>query len=733
MNAAWIFDFSPWRVGAAGALTLLSAWLSWRQFTRGGRRRAELGVEAVRVLAMLMFALTLLKPERLRPLRERERPPLKVLADRSGSMATQDVVLPDGKVVSRGQWVAAALPSTNDTRWAALESRFRIDVEAFPPAPAEGAPETDGTDLHAPLERLAREGAAPRAVLLLSDGDWNLGEPPVRAAARLAALDVPVFAVAVGAERPLPDIELSAVRAPSYALADEFVSIPFTARSFLQTPARVTALLLEEGIERARRDILLPPLAQFSSTLGFAPEREGDRRFSIRIIPHPDELRTDNNEHFFRMAIRREVINVLIVETEPRWEYRYLRNAAVRDRGVNVRTLLLHPYLRPGGGLHYLPSFPRTRDELSVFDVVFLGDVGIGPGGLTEEQAQWLRDLVESQASGLVFLPGPAGRWTQLAKSPLAPLLPIELEADHARGHGSPMEGALALTALGRDHLLTMLAASPEQNARVWSALPGFYWYAGVERARPGAEVLAVHAQARNAHGRIPLIVANRAGNGKVLFMGIDSAWRWRRGVEDLYHYRFWGQVFRWMAHQRRMAHAEGIRFFYAPENPAQGDRLSVQATPLDASGFPLQNATVEARLIAPSGEEQRFALRAVEGAWAAYEGGAPLREGGEYRLEVRCVETDRKAEVRFLAAAPTVEQIGRPARPETLKELAAVTRGRFAGPSGFDDLLEALRALPPPAPRQARLRLWCHPGWLAALTLVFGVYWAGRKGLGRV
>ena len=43
-------------------------------------------------------------------------------------------------------------------------------------------------------------------------------------------------------------------------------------------------------------------------------------------------------------------------------------------------------------------------------------------------------------------------------------------------------------------------------------------------------------------------------------------AWRWRRGVEDTYHYRFWGQVVRWMAHQRHLAHKEGIRFFYNPE-----------------------------------------------------------------------------------------------------------------------------------------------------------------------
>ena len=37
-------------------------------------------------------------------------------------------------------------------------------------------------------------------------------------------------------------------------------------------------------------------------------------------------------------------------------------------------------------------------------------------------------------------------------------------------------------------------------------------------------------------------------GLGRVLYIGIDSTWRWRKGVGDLYHHRFWGQVTRWAA-----------------------------------------------------------------------------------------------------------------------------------------------------------------------------------------
>ena len=58
---------------------------------------------------------------------------------------------------------------------------------------------------------------------------------------------------------------------------------------------------------------------------------------------------------------------MLVVESYPRWEYRYLRNALSRDPGVELSCLLFHPGLsKPGGGnKDYIKAFPRGRDELS--------------------------------------------------------------------------------------------------------------------------------------------------------------------------------------------------------------------------------------------------------------------------------------------------------------------------------------------------------------------------------
>ena len=221
--------------------------------------------------------------------------------------------------------------------------------------------------------------------------------------------------------------------------------------------------------------------------------------------------------------------------------------------------------MKTGGGRNYLPTFPGTREAISRYDVIFLGDVGIGEGELSEADAELIRGLVEQQSSGLIFLPGSRGRQLSFSNSALKDLIPVILDSAKPNGQVLQNEAVLTLTTAGKGHFLTRFEADENLNAQVWQALPGFYWSAAVEKSRPGAEVLAVHSSLRNASGRMPLLATRSAGSGKVLFMGSDSAWRWRRGVEDKYHYRFWSQVVRWMAHQRHLAGKEGVRLAYSP------------------------------------------------------------------------------------------------------------------------------------------------------------------------
>ena len=193
------------------------------------------------------------------------------------------------------------------------------------------------------------------------------------------------------------------------------------------------------------------------------------------------------------------------------------------------------------------------------------------------------------------------------------------------------------LTERGRSSLLTKLADSQNENIEVWEDLPGFQWYAPVVRSKAGSEVLAVHHDMSNQYGRLPLLVTRTFGAGKVLFMGTDGAWRWRKGVEDKYHYRFWGQVVRWMAYQRNMAKGETMRLFYTPDQPRIRQTMNFNAHVMESGGEPLQQGEVIARILAPSGASDTVRMLAEGDRWGVFQGRYTPREPGTHQVTLVC------------------------------------------------------------------------------------------------
>jgi uncharacterized membrane protein len=456
----------------------------------------------------------------------------------------------------------------------------------------------------------------------------------------------------------------------------------------------------------------------------------------VEVPPHPDELIANNNSISTPIAIRAEKLKVLVIDGYPRWEYRYLRNALSRDPGVEVSCLLFHSGLAKvgGGNKDYIKEFPASLEELSTYDVVFLGDVGIEDGQLTEEQCKLLRGLVEYQASGLVFMPGWQGKQLSLSDTLLEPVLPVTLDRAQPYGVGSKNPMRFELTEAGRKSLLTKLADTQEDNLDAWGTLPGFQWHAPVVRAKAGTEVLCVHQETSNEYGRIPLVVTKTFGAGKVLFMGTDGAWRWRRGVEDKYHYRFWGQVVRWMAYQRNMAKGESMRFYYSPDQPVIGQTLTLRANVMETNGEPLLSGEVTAKIQAPSGKFQ--VVRMISGgvdSWGSFEGRYAVEEPGSHSVILTCRQTGATLETTFFVQGATRERVGLAARPKVLEELSKVTGGQVLAITDLEKLQSAIRSIPDPPSTLRRFQLWSHPMTIFIMITALTCFWIGRKWAGLI
>jgi hypothetical protein len=742
------FSWTPWSLGVSLALLVAVAAVCLAGWWRSGFRSGYGLLELLRLLIAAVVVFLLNQPEWVTEQRPSEKPSIAVLLDDSPSMDTVDALqgttqgtnLPQAgpAVVSRKESVATLAESGF---WEPLQQRFAVRVVPFS-ATREGtnlAPglAAAGTNLFDPLEAAARRNPNLRAIVLASDGDWNEGRPPMQAATALRLSGIPVVVVPTGSPTPLPDVAVTSLDCPVTSVVGKPCRVPFTISSTLPREQVATVVVETSDGQTFSKQVRLASMGKTTDWVSWTPGATGDFTVSVRVPPQPGELLPDNNSRTAPVGIRQEKLRVLVVESVPRWEYRYLRNALSRDPGVELSCLLFHPGLSKvgGGNKDYVKKFPGSLEELSEFDVVFLGDVGLDNGQLTEEDCRLLKGLVEYQASGLVFLPGWLGNEMSLADSPLGDLLPVVLDASRPEGTGTALPGRFALTDKGRGSLLTRLADSAEENMAVWESLPGFQWYGPVLRTKAGSEVLAVHDDATNDYGRIPLLVTRSFGSGKVLFMATDGAWRWRKGVEDKYHYRFWGQVVRWMAYRRTMAKGERMRLVFSPEQPEVGQGVSFDGTVSDAVGEPLQTGTVTVLIRAPSGGTETVRLMAPgeQGAWGVFSGGWTPREAGSHALTLECVETGDRLEASLFVQGTPGEAVGEAARPDVLEEIARLTRGTVTAPDALQELLRALAELPESPPEVRRLRLWAHPAALATVVSLLGLLWIGRKWQGLV
>lgn len=697
--------------------------ISWR---RSGYSRNYGLLEILRLVIVAVVLFTLNQPEVTQEFQPEDRPVLAVLHDISNSMQTRDVLNPEGSASAPTTRLDAVRPLIAPELWERAKNRVDLVTEPFSSSLAKAE---RGTDIHAALQRTVDQHPNLRGIVLLSDGDWNTGTAPATAASVLRMKNVPVYAVGLGSEERLPDVELTGLDAPTFGVVGKSMRIPFRIVNWLPRDRDLVVRL--EGTDAApvEKSLRVSAMGQIQETLEWKPAKIGEYSLTMKIPVDDLEAVTDNNSLTFPIAIRNEELKVLLVESYPRWEYRYLRNALERDPGVSVSCLLFHPDLESvGDGRGYLAEFPDEK-QLFDYDVVFLGDVGIESRQLTAQNCAHLRQLVRSHAGGLVFLPGFRGRQMSLLTTELEELYPVIPESSQPKGVGSPRAARYALTEAGHRSLLTRLETRDEDNERVWQDLPGFHWFAATSRAKVGSEVLVTHDSEVTRYGRVPLIVTRTSGTGKVLFMGTDSAWRWRKGVEDLYHYRFWGQVVRWMAYQRNMSQGESMRLFHSPDRPEANNVLTLNANVMNVTGEPLREGTVVVQVIAPSGQTDSVRLSpASEDSWGLFTGTMIPKEGGTYRLITTCVETKAQLETDITIQGPERERIGQPARFDVLKEIAEVSRGRLVSISDVQKLVDEIAEMPDPETVTRRFRLWSHPAWAAMILGLMTLFWIGRK-----
>jgi hypothetical protein len=716
------------------------------------------------VPAYIMLVALALNPTIIRTWPDDNKPRCVVLADASRSMSLDDAYPPDLQA-----WLAKRLP-------AADTAGPKIKREAVERAVLGGGPESwitaisgdfdvvgwrfagKGENLAvgegaAPLEvdplgyttalgevlDAATSGAGttrPRAVVLLSDGAWNIGRDPTEVAKRLGLQHIPVFVVGLGDPDPPKDVAVLDVRGPkSSLLGDEIVVSARVAASGLGA-VRVPVDLVVAGRTIETKNVATLPSGQpVTVNFTYVPDSPGRMNFEVRAARQEGEVNDTNNSASLSADVVERKINVLLADAESRWEFRFIRNVLERDPSVNLTMFLLRPGVEGGPlvGDRYLPKLPTDKKDLAAYDLIILGDLPVDT--MPEAFQTEVADMVRRRGGALVVIAGRKENYRRLIGTPLAQVLPVKLEGAIAPDPRVTEPFGLELTQDGMTHLVTRLADSVDENESVWTHLPRVKWSASVGGLAPGATALVVHPYRIVGTAKMPVLAVHRVGDGKVMFSGLDETWRWRREVGDEFHYRFWAQAIRWMVKKQFTEGDPRARLSMDRLECNVGETAQIEAFCLGTDGFPLQDATVSLRVTDSTGAVQRVAMQPAPGGWGVYRASFTPVVPGKYSIQPIVStygETPLPSTVTLEALRMDLEKDQLAQNASALSSIAEASGGRYLKLTEVNDLPSLLAARKETKILSQEFSIWRNwfycTLYFAILVGLLGAAWFLRK-----
>ena len=564
------------------------------------------------------------------------------------------------------------------------------------------------------------------AVVVVTDGQANAGAAPAAAAAAAKAQGVPLLIYGVGVADAV-DVAVVGVYAPNVAFVADAVPVTVRLRGTGLAGQTGRVVLTLGGKEVAAADVTYDGSEQ-AVALSFKPTTAGTSDLTATVAPRPDEAVTTNNSASSPFRVIDGKLRILLVESAPRWQFKYLQATLLRDPRVALKCLLTEadPGVAADPTGPYLPAFPPLADLTEHYDAVILGDVdpaALGPA------ADEIAKFVDTAGGGLVFVPGQRFDPAAWAAAPLAKLLPVDLSTVRPANGAMPTQPRL--TPAGGRTAALRLADDPRQSAERWATLPPLY---GVRpaAAKPGAEVLLTAAPATataaNADRAAALLAVGTYGAGPVAYVGADDTWRWRRNGGDAAFAAVWGQLAQRLALPHLTGSAGHARLAADRQSYDPGDRVTLDARATDGQLSPLTDPSITATITPDDGSDAKpvaVELKAVPDAPGAYRGDAVATVPGRF---VARLDREPKAEARFAVTTATLELSRTALDVAGLREMAAASGGRFFREEDLRELPDAVRPKPEFARSSAEIDLWSSPTYFVVLLLLATVEWVLRK-----
>jgi len=609
--------FLPWSVIAALAavIALIAVFSIWR-----GLRGA-----LVRSLAGIALLAALANPLLMQEDRDRLSTIVPVVIDRSQSQLTPERIKMTDEALAQLKDRLAAFPR--------IEPRY---IDAKDTAESDTPATRLFSALHAAIGDIppARIGGA----IFLTDGQIH----DIPSSTQSLGFSAPIHGLITGRANEF-DRRIEVVRGPRFGIVNEEQQLTLRVVDDGPSPGGIAPVTVKlNGNEIATLQATPGQETPFS----FKVPRAGNNVLEFSVAELPGEITLVNNRTVHLIEGIRQNMRVLLVSGEPHAGERAWRNLLKSDASVDLVhfTILRPPEKQDGTPINELSliAFPTRElfvDKIKDFDLIIFDRYqhrGVLPILYYDYIAQYVQN-----GGALLIAAGPEhASQDSIALTPLQSVLPAEPTGNMIDKPFYPR-----LSEEGRKHPVTRGLDGADVEPPHWGR-----WFRTVDVEPPEGQTVMVGADNH------PLLVLNRAGEGRVAMLLSDQGWLWSRGFEG------GGPS---VALYRRIAH-------WLMKEPA----LEEEALTATASGRTLQitRQTVgddpgSATIKYPSGKSETVKL--TQGEPGLYQAEKHTDEIGLFEITNGKLST-----LVHVGAVDAPEFKAMISTTETLKSLAAQTKG---------------------------------------------------------
>jgi len=571
--------------------------------------------------------------------------------------------------------------------------------------------------------------------VLITDGGDNASKQWTESLSRLESRKIPFYTVGVGSENITHDAEIVKVTAPRETLKESTAVVDVSYRSHGFAGRKATLYVRENGVLLKSEEVTLPADGQISEkTIDLPVKNEGTRLFSFSLQA-PDDRIPENNTLDSLVEIKNDHPQILYIEGEPRWEFKFLRRAIQDDPNIRLVTLLRssqNKFYRQGIDKEEMlaEGFPKKREELFQYKGLIFGS--IESTFFTQDQLKNVVDFVSTRGGGYLMMGGrnsfAGGKYQN---SPIADILPVQMATEDR----IPIIGRLklAITDYGRTHPLMKLSPDASANTKQWSDLPPLNDFNKTLDAKVGGIVLA-RGQSDQRGNVDPILLAyQRYGRGRTMAFTSGSSWRWQMEMdhEDQTYELFWKQILRWLVNTS----PDPVMITSDKDTYLPGESVRLSSEISNKSFERMNNAKVIAKVTNPAGITESVAMDWNGAQEGTYQSELNVTEPGIYHVDVEAAQgsenlgTNRTA---FQVQDRPVEYYDALLNTRLLQSVATATGGRYYPLSRIGDVPDDAVYVEGETSFVEQKELWDVPFlfMLLCMTLAGEWFWRKKRGL---